>query len=184
VIRDKQTMYDLLAAGRLGNTIPGWFDIDSWEASKDFHRFAYWGVRTKVPGGPCRLYCPRDEVRPTATSPEFAAAGVNISIMIDAVAAVTLWGEVYDSPEGLLVYGIEYPPRGASWRALMPGQGRHWEGVAARLLLKKHLNPNSYADLEDMLERYPGHVYEFSATEEEIGIMPGRNAVVWEVRLY
>ena len=183
-ITNKRQMYELLSAGAFGNTIPQWFDVAKWEQSADARRFPTWGVRTLAPGGPCRLFCPREEVRVTTERPEFKAAGVNISMMIDVACNVTLWAEVFDSPSGLLVYGIEYPAKGASWRAEMPGKGRHWERTAARILLAKHLNANSLADLEILRDRWPGHVYELSACEQQIGTIPGRNAILWEVRNY
>lgn len=183
-VTDKRQMYDLLAAGRFGNTIPQYFDVGEWERSTDAGRWTAWGVRTLRPGGPCRLHCPSAEVRETCQRPEYAAAGINISMMIDAAMAVTLWADVYDSPAGLVVYGIEHPPKGGSWRALMPTDGRHFEGTAARMLLRRHLNPNSLADLESLFDRWPGHVVELSAADRCFGTVPHRNAVVWEVRLY
>ena len=183
-IRDKATMYRLLAAGRLGNTIPQFFDVGEWERSADCRRWPTWGVRTLRPGGPCRLNCPREEVRATCDLPEYAAAGVNISMMIDAAMTVTLWADVYDSPAGLLVYGVEYPPKGGSWRAMMPTRGRHYEGVAAKMLLQRHLNANGLDDVEAVFDRWPGHVLELSAAERCFGVLPGRNYCTWEVRAY
>jgi len=183
-ITNKRDMYRLLTAGSLGNTIPQWFDVSEWERSADAGRYPLWGVRSLVPGGPCRLNCPAAEVRATAERPEFQRAGVNVSAMVDAVTVVTAWLEVYDSPTGLVVYGIEYPPRGVSWREWMPTRGRHWEGTAARMVLRKHLNPNSLDDLSTVLDRWPGHVVELSAVEGCFGTVPGRNGIVWEVRNY
>lgn len=183
-IRTKKSMYERLAAGAFGNTIPQFFSVVDWRRSPEHARYPTWGVRTMTPGGPCRLYCPREEIEATARS--FAAAGhaINISLMLDATVRVTLWADVYDSEAGLLVYGIEHPPQGGSWRALMPSQGRTWEGTAARLLLRKHLNASSLADLESLRDAYPGHVYELSACDRNFGTVPGRNAVIWEVRTY
>jgi hypothetical protein len=183
-IGDKGTMYRRLARGSFGNTIPQFFSVEEWRASGEADKFPAWGVRTLRPGGPCRLYCPTAEVEATCRSPEFAAAGVNISIMGDAVCPVLLWADVWESPAGLVVYGIEYPPRGSSWRALMPTKGRHWERTAARMILARHLNPNSLADLYATLELWPGHVVELSAYERCLGVIPGRNGVLWEVRDY
>lgn len=181
-ITDKRSMYALLAAGRLGNTIAQFFDVAEWERSPDAARYEWWGVRTLVPGGPCRLNCPRAEVRATAGRPEFAAAGVNVSMMVDRACRVTLWAEVLDGPGGLVVYGIEYPPEGGSWRQHMPVSGRHWEGTAARMLLRRHMDPSSYDDMVALFEKWPGHVYEFSACDRELGTIPGRRCIGWELR--
>lgn len=181
VVSSKRTMYRLLAAGAFGNTIPQHFTVADWVSSGDAAKYAFWGVRSQIPGGPCRLYCPTAEVEETAISFE---CDFNISMMIDAVTSVTLWADVWESPTGLVVYGIEYPPRGSSWRKLMPTEGRHWHGTAAKMMLRKHLNPNSIEDLDAVLEEYDGHVLELSATEDCVGLIPHRNHVVWEVRSY
>ena len=183
-IANKREMYRLLAAGRLGNTIPQFFSLADWESDATAQRIPWWGVRTLKPGGPCRLNCPREEVRITAERPEFAACGVNISMMVDRWCRVTLWAEVYDSPTGLIVYGIENPPEGGSWRAEMPSKGRHWEGIAGRMLLRRHMNPNSFDDMMAVFEKWPNHVYEFSACERTVGVMKDRNCCVWEHRNY
>lgn len=182
-VLNKVDMYRRLSAGEFGNTVPQWFDVAEWAASAAAV-YPLWGVRSLTVGGPCRLNCPRAEVAETAR--RFADAGhaVNVSVMIDVMLRVTLWADVYDSADGLLVYGIEYPPRGGSWRALMPSRGRERRGLAARLLLERHLNPTSLADLAALRDRLPGHVYEISALDRCFGTVPGRNAVVWECRAY
>jgi len=60
----------------------------------------------------------------------------------------------------------------------------HAEGTRARLILKQHMCPNSLDWLEILLDRYPGHVVEFSTYECEWGTVPGFNTIWWEVRRY
>lgn len=182
MITSKTRMYSLLAAGAFGNTIPQYFSVEQWSDAGGRAR-PFWGVRTLTPGGPCRLNCPVAEVEDTAL--QFAAAGhrVNISIMISSVGQVTWLGDVWDSPEGLVCYGHEYPERVHNWRELMR-HPREWKGIAARHLLARHLNPSSRSDLEAALERWPGHVVELSALDRCFGTIPGRNGIVWEIRSY
>jgi hypothetical protein len=106
--------------------------------------------------------------------------------MVDRITTVTLWANVWDSPTGLIVEGIEYPPKEVSWRELMPLPAHYhrWELTAAKMLLAKHMNPNSLNDLKDLIEKYPAHVYEFSCLAECFGTVPHRNTVIWEVRSY
>ena len=178
-VRTKAEMYRLLAAGAFGNTCPQYFSVREWWLSGDDVRYPLWGVRSQVPGGPCRLHCPADEVDRTVR--EFGCP-VNISVMVDSIATVTLMADIWDSPTGLIVYGIEYPEHGASWRAIMPTHGRHWHGIAAKMLLAKHLNANSRNDLDEVFARYPGHIIEVSALDRCIGVKEHRNTVKWEVR--
>lgn len=184
MITNKAQMYAMLAQGLLGNTLPQYFSVDEWRASGQADRYDWWGVRTLVPGGPCFLNCHRDDVEATALRPEYAAAGVNISAMVDRVCTVTMWAEVQRLPGGLYTYVLEYPPKEGSWRKLMPAGGKGYQGTAARLLLERHLNANALGDLYDLLNKYDGHVVEFSAIDICMGRLPGRNMIVWEVRNY
>ena len=185
-VRTKEVMYKLLVAGCFGNTLPQWFDIQTWKNDPKAGNIPVWGVRTLTPGGPCRLYCPRNEVEKTAEEYRQLGHKINISIMLDAICYVTLYADVYDDPTTgqLCVYGVEYPPKGSSWRAIMPTQGKTYTGLEARLLLQRHLTPSSLADGEALRELYPDHVYELSACDRNIGTIPGRNSIMWEVRLY
>lgn len=183
-IVDKKQMYELLASGLLGNTTQQWFDFWEWNESPESQKYTWWGVRSLTPGGPCRLNCHREDVGQTVS--DFASAGhqSNISVMLDRICLVTLWADIWDSPSGVVVYGIEDPPEGGSWRALMPSQGRHWFGIEARMLLKRHLNPNSLADVEELFEQWPNHVLELSAIDRCMGIREHRNSISWELRAY
>lgn len=180
-ITDKRQMYADLAAGRLGNCIPQFFGVEEWSASLATGPYTHWGVRTLTPGGPCRLNCPTHEVRQTVRA--FRPHRPNISVMISCVGQVQWLGDVWESPTGLVCEGHEAPPRVHDWRQMMRTRNR-WEGLAARMLLRRHLNPNSLSDLDDLLGLYPGHVVELSALDVCFGVWPDRNAVVWEVRAY
>ncbi len=183
----KADMYRRLAAGEFGNTIRQFFSPTEWATHPDSDRFEWWGVRTMTPGGPCRLNCPAVEVWPTGR--KFIADGhyVNISMMVDKVATVTAWLELWDSPTGLVVEGIEWPQTPEwTWRNSMPdpAKRKRWEGVAARHVLARHLNQNSVEDVRELLDGYPDHVLELSALDRCIGSVPHRNHVTWELRLY
>lgn len=187
-VTTKSDMYKRLAAGEFGNAIPQYFSVEEWRASGDDRRFALWGVRSaRTSMHPaCRLNCPAAEV--AAHVATHFADGPNISMMVDAVAGIGAWLEVWDAPGGLVVEGIERPDvaGGWTWRNSMkePSRRRRWEGVAARLVLARHLNENSRDDLAALLDRYPDHVVEVSALDRCIGNVPHRNGVVWEVRAY
>ena len=180
-ITGKPMMYRMLANGDFGNTIPQFFSVEEWRASPDFKKYKSWGVRTLRAGGPCRLHCPREDVAKTAS--QFAEP-VNISMMIDVVTRVRLWADVMDPEVGLIVHGMIDPPRLGGWRALMPSQAKEYTGLKARQLLRDRLSASSLDDLYMLLERHPGHVVELSACASNIGTIPGRNAVIWEVRRY
>jgi hypothetical protein len=183
-VTTKADMYKRLAAGEFGSTIPQYFSLADWLNSGQLW-IEFWGVRTMTPGGPCRLNCPVIDV--VATAREFEAAGhrVNISMMVDKVATVTAWLELWDSPTGFVVEGIEWPKTPEwTWRNSMPDpdKRKRWEGIAARMVLKRHLNANSLEDVWQLIEDYPDHVIEMSSLDRCIGTVPHRNHVCWEVR--
>lgn len=181
-VRSKRESYSRLIRGDFGNTVPVWFDLDVWER-EGRGLMPTWGVRSMTAGGPCRLHTPADQVRATADA--FLATGhvPNVSPMISNVATATLAVDVWDAPGGLTVTGAEHPAREFNWREMMKRPAA-WRGLAARHVLSRHLNPSSLADLYAVLDRFPGHVVELSALPVCYGTVPGRNAVVWEVRDY
>ncbi len=186
-ITNKVQMFDMLARGMFGNIVPQWFDVAEWKQSAEAQSYPMWGVRTLDAAGPCRLFCPREEVEAQAAEYQARGFAVNLSVMIDCIRTTTLWAEVYDYQEGrdsLRIYGIERPPHMGSWRALMPSQGREWSGLAAHNLLRRNLTESSLADLWALFDLWPEHVVELSAVEGTFGTVPGRNAVIWEVRKY
>lgn len=181
IVRNKVQMYRMLETGAFGNTTNQYFTIDDWKNSEEYRRYSVWGVRSLAPGGPCRLFCPRDEVESTVLS---FNCSFNISVMVDAVSTVRLWAEIMDTPIGLSVYAIQNPKKGASWRKEMPSGGCTCIGLAALMLLQRYLTPSSLADLKELLVTYPGHVVELSVFDRCMGSIPGRNAIIWEVRHY
>lgn len=181
-ISDKKIMYEMLAAGRFGNTIQQYFDVHEWAQSEEYQKYAWWGIRSLIPGGPCHLNYHREWVRNVMH--EFDEYGYNISVMVDQAFSVKMWAEVYRSELGLTLWYLEYPPRGSGWRKLFPAEGKMAYGTTAKMMLKRHLNDNSYDDMMILLDEYDGHVVEFSVLDRCFGTVPHRNAIVWEVRDY
>lgn len=183
MIRNKREMYALLRSGRLGNTCPSWPSVADWSRDPAASRFTLFGIRSEVAQNDprTRMWVPRGEV--VAACERFGADAFNISPMVDAVATLTANMNVWESPRGLVVEASEYPTQPSTWRDVMRSP-RTFEGVAARYVLRRHLNANSLDDLRILLDAYPGHVVEISAFETCFGTVPGRNGVVWEVRNY
>lgn len=93
----------------------------------------------------------------------------------------TLQGEVQQTERGLSLYYTQVPKPMRD--ALKEDAHQVW-GIITVTLLRQHLNSVSYDWLQVLLDRYPGHVVEFSAFSQEWGTIPGYNTTFWEVRLY
>ncbi len=178
-ITSKSQMYDLLAAGRLGNTIRSFHSVDEWEVRGPEWNSPLWGVRSLMAGDPrAKLDVPTDVVADYCRS-EFGAGGFNITPMVDRWL---VWrGEVWDTPNGLECHGV-YGLRELKWRPAMSGHAVTTRGSAARALLRHVLNENSHDDLMCLLGEYPDHCVELTAMDRCYGTVPHRNACVWEVR--
>jgi hypothetical protein len=179
-------MYRRLAAGEFGNTTPQYFDLETWERDRP-KNLKWWGVRTLTPGGPCYLNCPESSIPDVVLNYRAQGHRINISMMVDKVTVTRAWLEIFDSPSGLVVEGIEWPDtRIENWRTSMPDPRRRraWKHTAARLVLKRHLNENDLDDLEILIKNYPDHVIELSALDSCLGTIPHRRGIVWEVRKY
>lgn len=180
-IKNKEQMFTLLQGGALGNTIPQ-FNLEQWLASEDRLVYPTWGIRTKTAGGgPSRHNVPTADVPKVVE--EFKPHAVNISVMLISVGRVTWYGDIWRTERGLYCAGQEMPPLVHYPREIMK-RPTEWRGLSALHLLQRRLNPDSYADLEALLDQRPDHVVELSTLDRCFGTVPGRNAVIWEQRLY
>lgn len=180
-IRNKTQMYRELAAGAFGNTNPFYMSLAEWGRSLTAASPPLWGVRSVYSWDRrMRLDVPLAAVG-ELVGRWFPDGRVNLSPMVDRM--LTFRAEVFEDAHGLRVYGVE-GLRDVKWRQAMGAHSREWRGLAAKQLLRAHLNSNSLSDLGELLDLYPGHVMEFTALDRNYGTVPGRNAVIWEVRLY
>jgi hypothetical protein len=188
-ILDKAAMYRLLAAGRLGNTIPQFFDRGVWSRFVGDHpdRYPYWGVRSMAGGGDnkSRLNVPTPGVF-TLLDEWFpgAAAGFNVSPMIDRFAQlrVEMNGDTLDYVDPAAESQLD--PR-HPWRdGFARFRRRVGSPAAIRAILKAYLWPADLENVERLLDEYPGHTIEFSACDRACGVEPDCNTIVWEVRRY
>lgn len=176
-------MYRLLSSGALGNTIPIFTTVTTWQSSLDFSKYPFWGVRSFTAGDSrMRLNVPREEVAEYISTNFPTGSGFNISPMIDQWCQFK--GEVFEqsyAPCQLCLYATYGT---APWRQALRDHGQTWFGLQAKNLLKGHMDAASYNDVMELLDLYPGHVIEFSVCDRQVGMVPGRNTVIWEVRDY
>jgi hypothetical protein len=184
-IANKAQMYRMLIAGEFGNTIPQWMTFDEWDNDPDSLQYDRWGIRSLNPQDKrCEMNVATDDVA-TYRAKWFPSGHMNISPMVDAYSRFR--GELWDSPTGHRFYGWVDPAyKGGAmpWRWCMRNVAREYTGATLRCMLQHYMNPCSYADFEALLERFPGHVVEFSCLSKSMGKVPGRNTIIWEVRNY
>jgi hypothetical protein len=94
--------------------------------------------------------------------------------------ALLIQGEVMLSTEHVSLF---YSKKKTTMRKALQ-QGLQAHGLNALCLLRQHLFPASWTDIQELFDRFPDSVIEFSAFEHPVGFLRGRNAVIWEVRNY
>lgn len=93
-----------------------------------------------------------------------------------------LQGEVYRSTRGLDLF---YSRVAKPMRVALAERAEQVCGTTALLLLRGNLCPNSWDWMETLLDRYHGHVVEFSCYDRPWGTLyPLYNTIFWEVRAY
>jgi hypothetical protein len=135
-------------------------------------------------GGPCVYDVVPGEV--LAVLDRFSRRGVSAeSIMVNEMAppCEVLQGEYLNDP-GLCWGYFLYSRERARMRDALRIASSVSQGLRSDLMLREAMTPSSYEDWRALLDQYPDHVLEVSIFDRCLGDIPGRNALVWEVRRY
>lgn len=168
-IRTKKEMYEKLLAGEFGNTARSWLTYEALMAS-GYDGLV--GVRSLEPGGAFRPYVPVSEVVP-ATAVMYSEMQKDEHILLQ--------GEAYRSVEGLYLFASHEQTH---MRPALRNSGKHYWRLQAYAELEAALWPTDFDELMNLLADYPDSVVEFSAYSREVGTVPHRNTIIWEVRNY
>jgi hypothetical protein len=180
-ITTKAQFLALSERGLLGNSMPSWSTVAEARAA------GYAGkvmVRYREPNSPhMRPDVPLGEA--DAVIDGLVAQGARrelcyLTHMTEQVGR-RINAELWRGPGGLY---LNYATAQMHLRAALDRHGRHAEGSAALAVLRWACCPNSLDDLDILLDAYPDHAIELTAYDREIGSIPGRNCIVWEVRKY
>lgn len=172
------------ARGEFGNASPTWNNYREWweDWQPDGWETALYHVRNRVAGGRtwynvggCRL----GEVWDYACS-LYQPSQLYISAMCPT-ELTTLQGEVRRSERYL---DLTYTTVAKPMRDALAESTQYASGVLAVSLLRSHMNPKSYDWLQELFDRYPDHVVEFTCLDTCWGTLPGYNTIFWEVRSY
>jgi hypothetical protein len=185
----KRQNYALWQSGAFGNKLRAWRSVGEWQASGFRGRVV---LRELGRGGGRCLY----NVEPDAVFDSllvWAAGGVTLDqVMVNEVAPdqdVVLQGELYNGvlqdEEGFAIWDyFFYSTFRAQMRDALWHRPEHTYGLRADVLLRRAMTDASYEDWRILLDQYPDHVLEVSIYDRCLGDIPGRNALVWEVRRY
>ena len=94
---------------------------------------------------------------------------------------LTIQGEVMRSTEN---YSLVYSTVKAPMNIAFQKERLFAKGLIALNLLKGNLCPSSYEGMQTIFDIFPDSVIEFSSYDINVGNIPNRNTVIWEVRNY
>lgn len=180
-IKEKSQMYALYQAGMFGNKLRSWSNLEDLKMSGYSGKV---GMRYagKSGGGFVRYALPQDQLK-TVTE-EWVKLGANPDLIRYGEDApdekLLIQGEVQQSIDYLDLFYSNI--KGKMRDALK--QGKSLNGLRAVRILKQSMSTNSWEDLQKLFSEYPGAVVEFSVYEMDLGCIPARNTLIWEVRHY
>ncbi len=182
LIPTKADMYKLYQDGRFGNK------LRTWTTERDYENSGYTApVVLRYKGSTGGKWCaygvaPKD-VKTTIS--KWEAEGASRSLIVFNESApddkLILQGEVMRSTEHL---SLRYSKMKAPMRVALSEAPLHAGGMKAVSVLKSTMDPESWEDLNTLLDEYDGAVVEFSVWDTTLGSLPRRNTVFWEVRHY
>lgn len=182
-IDSKKKMYALYRKLAFGNRPGSWQTLSEWEADWKLSGSdpgALFGVRetAKVGGRFAKCLSP-DFVRQVVLN--WGSDHYEISEMQDD-SRLVLQGEVFRDFDVVRLFcsQAKMPMRDA----LKASNGaKNLFGLEAALVLKEVLDPKSWDNLNDLWDKWSGHVIEFSTYKGSVGLL-GWNTIFWECRCY
>jgi hypothetical protein len=179
-IRSKAEFYRLWTAGCLGNKPRTWSDVqDAIRA-----RLKVYGIREMGKAGGGLFTFANGPVELAYKIRRWKREGRKW--MIDSAAPnhlTELQGEVCRTTRGLEGYLAAHSHVGmreAIARRLLISRSP----LETRILLHHFCDAASLDDIDTLLEMYPDATIEFCAYSVNVGNIPGRNTIIWEVRNY
>jgi len=179
VIKAKQQMYELLRADKLGNHFP-------WVDAKDFN------VGSKITECVDKRYSVR--IGKQLGAPwiynldcvelfKVLASGFqDVSIVtMPRVCTHLLNAELMQSEYGNELHYSTYP---TIMRKSLELGGKTVRGITANAIIDQYCDPSSADWLKELLILFPGAVIEFTVFDRDVGTIPHRNTIIWEVRNY
>ena len=187
-VNSKNEYYALWQSGALGINKPlSWSSIEEVESSGYVGTLS---LRTsgKSGGGMTKYLVPIEDAKEMAK--KSAVSRFNPSMPDDKIL---IQGEVMYGLAGIELFFTTSPN---PMHVGLAKDGGHIRGLSAKQILKAHLDPASYQDIFELLDQFSSTnnlvfnaaakhpVVEFSTFACNVGAIPGRNTIIWEVRNY
>jgi hypothetical protein len=182
MINNKVQMYEMLEAGCFGNRFRIWNTEEDFKAAVD--NGFNWLVGVRCVGQPGLPYYHHKTYEDAIVIGQKLKEKYGYPVRYYEASPdqfITVQGEFLECAHSPV---LEWSTARTHMREALRLERNVLFGPGARLLLKRELSEGSYEDFMALGELYPDAVIEFTAYEIFVGNIPGRNAVIWEVRNY
>jgi len=182
VITSKTQMYKLLKDGTFGNRFRIWDTEEEFKAAVDAG--FDWLVGVRVVGVPGLPYFHQKTYEEAIEIGARLKAEYGFPVRYYEASPdqhITIQGEFVEADMGPM---LEWSTVKTHMRAAFAAERLMAFGPGARLILRHTLSEGSYHDFLALGELFPDAIIEFTAYDIFVGDIPGRNAVIWEVRHY
>jgi hypothetical protein len=180
-IKSKETNYRLLEKGAFGNRLRMWSSLDELIKS-DYCGTVSMRYKGDVGGGFVAYEVPI--LKASSVQQEWIGKGAEQRRIVFNESApddkLLIQGELMQGIGGL---NLTYSLQQMKMREALKNADSA-KGLKAKLILEYFLNPCSYDDMNSLFEQFPDHAVEFSTYSMNLGSIPHRNTVIWEVRYY
>lgn len=181
-ITRKQQMYQLLKSGRLGNTIQMWTYPELLQEKHLPDRISIRYNSYKL-HGPCKTHIPIQELNKWLNY--YHNQGWRRETAIFSVELPDdkriLQGQFCISEH---FYDLTYTTQPLPMRQAFKKEQKYASGIEALSIMQSNIDPASLDDIIELSKYYEGAVVEFTACSVDIGRLPHRNTIIWEVRNY
>lgn len=171
-------MYDLYSRGLFGNRLHHWNSVDEWMEDYEAGNISVGFRRKDIPGAYAPTYnefmvmwCENDHTDWDKLCVSEISSDEHTLLM----AEVSRSENYFD-----MTYSFEKQKMKPAFKK----SENYATGHTALCILKTFLDPSSYDDLMELFDTYPDSVIELSAFSKDVGIVPHRNTIIWEVRNY
>lgn len=178
-IKTKQQFIDKWLNGEFGNRVEAWRTLEETLQSgkspiairfKSLSANSIYGIR-------------RDDLAARVQQLEDEGIHNNDLYFNEAAPdkALLLQGEYWT---GIPNHYLLFSARQAPMKQALQFKNLESQGLSARMLLQRHMTPSSFEDFMELADKYKDHVIEFGIYTRNVGFIPNRNVLIWEVRKY
>lgn len=180
-IKTKQQMYTLLQNGNLGNTIQTWnySEFEPNLCSNKVHiRYA-----NKKLHGPCHTGINPQDVNQLLDMYEQQGWNKSTAIIgLDLPNDKRVLQGQFQITENH--YDLTYTTIPLPMRQAFDIEQKYASGLIAITIMRTFIDAASLDDIVELSIKYDGAVVEFTTCSTNIGNLPHRNTIIWEVRNY